>query len=80
MKERTCGLPQVLFLLEVNMYYRVTNNPRMINFFDAHGIYPEYEEYENAYYKKTPAFLELLETYHIRFNAFSNYQPRRKQR
>lgn len=52
-------------------YHRV-RNPRMIQFFESYGVSPAYEEYKNAYYKRTPAFLELLEKYYIRYNCFPN--------
>lgn len=52
-------------------YYRITSEKKK-QFFADHGIYPVYEKYDTAYYKRNAAFFSLLETFEIRFNCFPN--------
>lgn len=55
-----------------NTKYIIIKNKSKKIFLDQHKCYPEYEEYENAYYKATPALTSLLEQYAIRFRCFPN--------
>ena len=51
---------------------KVIRNDKMKNFLELNGIYPVREWYEEAWYKKTPKFLSLLDDYYIQFHCVPN--------
>ena len=50
---------------------KIRNN-NIKNFLEENGIYPVKEEYGYAYYKSTPQFFSLLDSYFIKYICIPN--------
>lgn len=50
---------------------KIRNN-NIKNFLEENGIYPVKEDYEFAYYRKTPKLYSLLDSYFIKFICIPN--------
>ena len=58
------------------MRYIIITNRNKINYLEANGIYPEYEEYETAWYCRSPQLRSLLEDYQIQATFYESQRKR----